>query len=123
MTAVTRIRWTCDACHNPIFGDTGYLSATYEAIRSSYPIFWRALHDRCVADDGAYSVDIAQLSSPEQVMSWTAHLAGKSWYSRSNWRAVMAAHGIDVTPEERDLSPRPWAVEEMRRTGRYGPVQ
>ena len=123
MTTAVRITWTCDACSGLIFGDSGYLAATYEAINSDGPIEWRALHDRCVVDDGAYSVGVSHLSSPEQVMSWTAHIAGKVWYSRSNWRAVMATKGIDVTPEEQDLSPRLWALEEMHRTGRYGPVQ
>ena len=117
----TQIVWKCEACGTPIFGDTGYLGARHEEINSWGPIHWAAMHDRCLLDDYQYSVDLYQLRTPAQVLSWTAHLAGKNWYERSDWHDLMAAHGIDVTPEERSLEVREWVRREMLRTDSYGP--
>ena len=105
MTATT-IAWKCAACCLTIFGDTGYLQVSYQEINSGGPIRWTARHDRCSPDDG-YSIDLVSLATPAQVLGWTAHLAGKNWYARSDWGALMAAHGVDVSSEERTLRTTP----------------
>ena len=105
MTA-QQIVWKCAACSLAIFGDTGYLQAPYREIGSSGPVHWTAVHDACHPDDG-YSIDVVSLASPAQVLGWTAHLAGKTWYARSDWRALMAAHGVDVSSEESTLEVTP----------------
>lgn len=95
---MTRVlEWRCDVCGHPIGNGRGYLSASDQDIASGDPVTWVAQHDKCRHQEFSYWVAVEQVRSVEDAISWTKHLAGKNWYSRSDWTQVMARQGVDVT--------------------------
>lgn len=85
------LTWTCSICKSPIVGDTGYVGAENEAIRSGGPVKWAVYHDACRPDDHLYSVDVATMTDTLGVDRWTEHLSAKKWYLWSNWRQIVLA--------------------------------
>jgi hypothetical protein len=97
--------WTCTPCGQEILGDTGYVAATYRDINSDGPIRWSPAHDWCLPDQNAYAIDTIRLATTHDALWWTDHLSDKNWYHRSDWRALLAGKGIDVTPAEHPPEP------------------
>ena len=93
MTA-TPLTWTCAKCHFPIDDGKGALAASYQAIRDQGPVSWVPLHDACDDLEDSYDIDVRRIRSIGDVDWWTDHLSGKTWHERSNWAAMLAAHGI-----------------------------
>lgn len=52
---------------------------------------WRVVHDQCEPEPEAaiYDIDIAQFQTYRDVLKWTAHLMGKTWFRFTNWESVI----------------------------------
>jgi hypothetical protein len=110
---VTVLTWTCEACNQPIEGDTGRLHVQEwrTAERSDDPDYWHVHHGTCIpadhlTEDGAYvsgyCIDTGQVATRSQLARWTRHLASKNWYAVSGWREmVLRSTGVDVSGDAR----------------------
>lgn len=113
------IVWKCAACGGPVFDGCGYVAAPYPQITDDGAIVWDAWHDACQPEADSYWIPVEGLRTPEQARGWAAHLAGKNWYERSNWRDLLAGHGVDVAREEADLEVSAELLAEL--SGKAGP--
>lgn len=115
------IAWACDKCHRPIEDGAGSLTLSRsslgrveaawaeskleigglvslgELLSLPDPAPWLAFHSRCDpdphCDDCAYHIEIARLRTHQQILWWTAHLMGKTWIERTNWRDLLERLG------------------------------
>lgn len=58
---------------------------------------WQAFHRTCDPDLDShdYYIDVERFTTWADVVSWTAHLMGKTWLQHTNWAALLRglAHG------------------------------
>lgn len=68
------------------------------------PVRWRAHHRSCdpVPDANAYTIEVAQLATYRDLVSWSAHLIGKGWLEATNWARVLRV-AADQQPSLRPL--------------------
>ncbi len=61
---------------------------------AAYPpaVPWQVHHTRCDPhpDAGDYWFSVERCRTWPQLVEWTAHLMGKAWIGRTDWRAVLA---------------------------------
>lgn len=109
---MTVLTWTCEACNQPIPGDTGRLHVQEwrTAERSDDPDVWHVHHSACLPADRVdeegyilgYALDTGQVATRGDLTHWTRHLAGKNWYGVSGWQEmVQRSTGVDVSPDAR----------------------
>lgn len=113
---MTDLAAICERCREAIGDGAGYLCVRYEDINRcqreqaeweqvhpgdmhtgselmTYPdgITWRAYHARCDPwpEKGAYQIDVEQVRSWRQLVSWTSHLMAKNWLADSDWDELL----------------------------------
>jgi hypothetical protein len=113
------IDWTCDTCHRPTKG-RGAIHIEYaeihrveaaakewreraatgtatdwnpaDALTVPEPGLWKVECDLCAGlCVGSYDIDLTQLRTAADVVTWTERLRDKSWYSATNWATRTAA--------------------------------
>ena len=117
MTTSTRITWTCQHCRKPIKDGTGWITIErseawqhardVKAWRDSLedPRFitgtkldalpdkprWNITHSTCdeVEDVTGYTIDIDRIRTERDLLSWSAHLLGKTWIQHTDWHRVI----------------------------------
>lgn len=106
------IEWTCDTCHQPTNG-LGAISIAYDEIHRADDIRrttdftrltpsdvlaqpnlgrWKVECDTCAGEcTGAYWIDLRQVRNDADLADWTRHLSYKTWFTATNWNALVAA--------------------------------
>ena len=113
------INWTCYVVGQPVEDKAGYVAVdVYEAVRvereraewdearpgvdigemmRSYPgpARWQALHGACdpLDERGPYAIDVHRTRTPWMLLSWTAHLMGKTWLAATDWDEIIERVG------------------------------
>ena len=117
MTTSTRITWTCKHCRKPIKDGTGWITIAQSAVwqwqrdekawresredphwltgkdldaRPDEPR-WNVVHSKCDAEDTGtdYTINIERIRTERDLLSWSAHLLGKTWIQHTDWHRVI----------------------------------
>lgn len=117
MEPSTPITWTCQHCHGPIADGTGWItierSDAYQharevkewraSLESPHYITgaelrdlpdkprWNITHSTCdeVEDVTDYTIAIERIRTERDLLSWSAHLLGKTWIQHTDWDRVI----------------------------------
>lgn len=52
---------------------------------------WVASHNKCSGDDDHYYIPLSEFTCVDDLLTWTAHLMGKSWFADSDWDKYLRA--------------------------------
>lgn len=121
------IDWTCDTCHGPTSG-AGAISIDYEHIRGAEAArktvtdqpenadfthltvgdvlarpqlgLWKVECNTCAGECiGGYWIDLTKARTVTDLADWTRHLSSKTWFTATNWTALVAS--VTVTRQAR----------------------
>ncbi len=107
--------WSCQSCKEPIADGEGFFELftwkvreyreAVKAWETEHPgrshslaellslpdvPHWRILHFKCnPTEEEGYWFAIERMRTPEQMLSWTAHLMDKHWFRDTNWSQVI----------------------------------
>lgn len=110
------VLWVCEECHGPVADGEGFLHIRHRDIHEAEqsrlrwedenngpvietaawlrypgPARWLVHHDDCNPEPEAsnYCIDVNRARTAAQMLSWTAHLMGKSWLRATDWRDLL----------------------------------
>lgn len=123
-----RLEWRCSICRSPIDDEDGYVELpsiemvrhrgemarwkethppgpwgliTASALRE-YPNepHWWIIHRQCDPDTegGGYWIGVERIRTLVQLLQWTQHLMGKTWFAETDWGDAIIGKAISMLP-------------------------
>ena len=113
---MSTISWVCEVCSRPVKDGQGWITISYPAIHRyeeelrtwkemhggrlisgaellEYPKAprWHVWHRKCDPDidSSDYTIEIERIRTYQTLLSWTAHLLEKNWFSNTNWSHII----------------------------------
>ena len=94
-TPAAETRANCHICGFPTSPEDDFLGVDLTAAAHGAELaHWLPAHGACMDKTSAYyGIPLAEMTDPQRVLWWTAHLSGKSWTVHTDWQDIIATAG------------------------------